>query len=60
MKNIKTFTDQQISDWKRFEKVRSGGKWNMFSSQALTATGLTKERFLFVMSNFGELELAAN
>jgi hypothetical protein len=60
MKNIKKFTDHQISDWKRFEKVRSGGKWNMFSPQALTATGLTKERFLFVMSNFEELELAAS
>lgn len=51
-----TYTDQQLSDWKRYEKVRKGGKWNMFSPQARAATGLSSERYSFVMEHFSELK----
>jgi len=55
-----TFTPQQISDWKKFEKVRKSGKYNMLFPQARAATGLNDKQYLFVMENFAELEEAAN
>lgn len=53
-----TYTDQQLSDWKLYEKVRKSGKWNMFFPQARAATGLSSERYLFVMQHFSELKEA--
>jgi len=52
------FTPQQLSDWQRYENVRAGGRYNMFSPQARAATGLSTERYSFVMDNFEELEKA--
>lgn len=42
------YTDQQLTDWKRYEKVRKSGKWNMFFPQARAATGLSHERYSFL------------
>lgn len=53
------FTEKQIKNWKAYERVRKGGRWNMFSPQAQAATGLSKDEYLFVMKNFGALEDAA-
>lgn len=50
------FTAEQVADWRRFEKVRQGGRWNMFDPNARVATGLDKERYFFVMENYGELK----
>lgn len=55
MKKAK-FTDQQIEDWKRYEKVRKSGKWNMLSPQARAETRLSNERCLFVIDHFYELK----
>ena len=52
------FTNQQLSDWKRYEKVRKRGKWNMFFPEARAATGMSSERYSFVMQNFSELKAA--
>jgi hypothetical protein len=52
------FTAKQLKDYKAYEKVRAGGKWNMFASQAQQATGLTKDEYMFVMKNFSELRAA--
>ena len=54
------FTKKQINQFKSYERVRKGGHYNMFSSQARTATGLTKEEYLFVMENYSELKEASN
>lgn len=54
----KTYTDQQLSDWKRYEKVRKGGKWNMLFPQARAATGLSNDRYSFVIEHFSELKEA--
>jgi len=53
------FTEQQIKDWRAYEKVRAGGRWNMFFPQARAATGLTSDEYSFVMDNFDALKKAA-
>lgn len=50
------FTKKQLENFKKYEKVRSGGKYNMFDKKAIIATGLTKEEYLFVMNNYMELK----
>ena len=54
-----TFTAKQISDWHRYEKVRQSGRWNMFDPRARRATGMSQERYTFVMRNFVALLEAA-
>lgn len=53
-----TFTNKELSDWKRYERVRKYGMWNMFSNQARAATGLTSDQYSFVMKNFSKLKEA--
>jgi len=57
MKN--KFSKKEINNFKSYEIVRKSGTYNMFSSQARLATGLTKEDYLFVMENYSELKSAA-
>lgn len=52
------FTPEQINWYKEYEQVRSYGLYNMFSNDARTATGLTKDQYTFVMKNYTELRLA--
>lgn len=52
---MKNFTKEQLSDWKRYEKVRQSGRYNMWFPQARAATGLSGERYSFVMGNYSEL-----
>jgi len=53
------FTDKQISDWRKYEKVRKGGRYNMFSPQAMNAVKLDRDDYMFVIENFAELQNAA-
>ncbi|MDO8611092.1 MAG: hypothetical protein Q7R95_11255 [bacterium] len=53
------FTKEQLSDWKRYEKVRQGGRYNMFFPQAQAASGLDTEQYSFVMQNYSELKKEA-
>lgn len=53
------FTKAQLDDWRAYEKVRKGGRWNMYDPQAFRATGLTGDQFLFVWKNYTELKEAA-
>lgn len=53
------FTSGDLADWKAFEKVRSGGRYNMFDPRARRATGLSADRYLFVMKNFSALKSAS-
>ena len=52
------FTQKQIDDWKAVESVRQFGEWNMLSKEALEASDLKKEDYLFVLSNYTALESA--
>ena len=42
-------------DFQAYEKVRAMGLWNMWAPEARTATGLSQERYLAVLSNFDAL-----
>ena len=50
------FTKEQLAHWKRYERVRRGGRWNMFDPAARNATGLDRDEYLFVMKNYEALE----
>lgn len=55
-----TFTKEQLSDWKRYERVRRSGRHNMFFPQARAETGLSEERYSFALQNYSELKEAVN
>ena len=59
-KLAKQFTPADIEAWRKYERVREGGAWNMFDSRARGATGLSEERYLFVLENFSELQALAD
>jgi len=53
------FTIEQVKHFKAYEKVRKGGRYNMFDPAAIHSSGLTKADYVFVMKNYSELEVAA-
>jgi hypothetical protein len=53
------FTTGQLSDWRKYEKVRERGRYNMLTPQARRATGLSEERYSFVLTHYSELRDAA-
>ena len=52
------FTEEQIRNWRAYERVRTGGKYNMFDNRAIKSSGLTRPDYLFVMENYSELMAA--
>lgn len=54
------FTPQQLRNWWAYEKVRQGGRYNMFDSRARRTTGLDPTEYVFVMEHYRELQLQAN
>jgi hypothetical protein len=52
------FTALQLKQWAAFERVRAGGRFNMFDPRARAATGLDDDDYLFVMENYTELKEA--
>lgn len=52
------FTNQQMADWRAYERVRKSGAFNMYDPRARRATGLSGERYSFVMNNYSELKEA--
>jgi hypothetical protein len=54
------FTDGQIKNWKSYEKVRVGGKYNMFDSRARRAAKLSDAEYSFVIQNYSKLKAAAD
>ena len=50
------FSPQQLENWKAFEHVRKGGKYNMFDSGAQKATKLSEEEFMFSLKHYIELK----
>lgn len=53
------FTTEDLIDFKDYEEVRLSGRYNMFDPRARRATGLSSERYCFVMKNYSELKEAA-
>lgn len=54
------FSESEIQNWRQFEKVRKGGKYNMYDSRAVAATKLAKDDYVFVMKNYSALKDAAD
>ena len=54
-----TFTAEQIQHYRAYERVRLGGRYNMFDPKARKATKLDKDEFFFVMRNFSALREAS-
>jgi hypothetical protein len=54
MTDVKTkpFTKREIGNWRSFERVRKGGKWNMFDPRARIASGLDNDEYSFCMKNY--------
>jgi len=50
------FTQKQINHFRSYERVRKSGQYNMFSSQARSATGLQEDDYIFVMENYSVLK----
>ena len=55
-----TFTEPQIDDWRRYERVRKSGRYNMFSPEARRDTKLDAERYAFVMKNYSAMKAQAD
>ena len=54
------FTAEQISNWRKYEKVRQEGRYSMYDSRARIAAGLSRDEYKFVARHFSELKAAAN
>lgn len=50
-----TYTSQQKADFAKYEKVRTSGKHNMITPGAVRASGLSEERYTFVLMNYRAL-----
>ena len=52
------FTADDLKNWKAYERVRKGGRYNMFDPRARIAARLSPAQYSFVMKNFTELKAA--
>ena len=50
--NITKYSDKDIIDWRVYERVRSRGTYNMFDSRARELTGLSKDRYIYILENY--------
>lgn len=49
------FTKEQLEHFRKYERVRSSGRYNMWDSRAVIATGLTQEQYVYVMGAYDQL-----
>lgn len=50
------FNAIDILDWEAYEDVRQSGRFNMFDPRARRTSGLSRERYLFVLKNYSEIK----
>lgn len=50
--NITKYTDRDIIDWRVYERVRERGTYNMFDPRARELTGLSKDRYIYILENY--------
>tara|TARA_R110000824_G_scaffold110418_2_gene258415 strand:- start:18347 stop:18544 length:198 start_codon:yes stop_codon:yes gene_type:complete len=43
-------------DWNAYKTVQDSGLYNMFSPEAMRASGLDKETYMVVVANYSDLE----
>lgn len=58
---IPNFTPKQLADWRRYERVRAGGKYNMIvnGQAAADAARLSYDEYLFCANNYSALRQVA-
>ena len=56
---MKKFTQEQVKNWKAYERVRAGGRYNMFDPRARRTAKLSEAEYGFVMDNYSALKQAA-
>ena len=44
------------NDWTAYRTVQDSGAFNMFSPEAILATGLDKNKYMNIVSRYSELE----
>lgn len=49
------FTPDQIRNWKAYERVRVGGRFNMFDPRARSLTNMSRDEWIFCMKNYSAL-----
>lgn len=49
------FTQQQLDNWVRYERIRAGGNFNMLDPRSQVVSGLTWEEYMFVIKNYTKL-----
>lgn len=47
--------EKQKRMYNSYERVRTEGRFNMFSKEAQICTGLTREEYVYVMEHYSEL-----
>lgn len=50
------FTHKQIANWRKYEKIRESGKFNMWDDAAMRATGLNRDDYIFTLRNYNDLK----
>lgn len=54
--DINRYSDRDIVDWRTYERVRLTGYYNMFDPRAREMTGLTRERYIFILENYSGIQ----
>ncbi len=52
------FEPAALEAWKKYERVRKGGRYNMFDPRARQQTGLSREQYSFVIKHYSDLKEA--
>ena len=51
-----TPTEQQLKDFRTYVNVQKRGRYNMLDPRARAATGLERDRYMFVIENYDWLQ----
>jgi len=54
--DINRYSDRDIVDWRTYERVRLTGYYNMFDPRAREMTGLSRERYIFILENYSGIQ----
>ena len=55
MKEISKENEKIIKNFKIYENIRSSGLYNMMTKEAMDASGLSNEEYLYCMNNYDTL-----
>lgn len=53
------FSQKQIDNWKAYEQIRLSGLFNMFDPRAQRVSEMSKDEWLFCISNYASLRQVA-